>query len=141
MQALANNGVVTLGNAVYVLFGQNIGTCVTAVLAAIGAKRNAKRTTVVHLLFNMIGTVIFTLVCMATPMLINAVASFTPTNPSAQIANMHTIFNVATSLMLLPFSHLLVKAAMAILPEQEEEINDAMHLKYLQPLVPGNPTL
>ena len=137
MQALANNGVVTLGNAVYVLFGQNIGTCVTAVLAAIGAKRNAKRTTVVHLLFNVIGTVLFTLFCMATPILLEIVESLTPTNPSAQIANMHTIFNVLTSFLLLPFSGWLVKAAMTILPEKEEEINDAMHLKYLQPLVPG----
>lgn len=137
MQALANNGVVTLGNAVYVLFGQNIGTCVTAVLAAIGAKRNAKRTTVVHLLFNVIGTIIFTLFCMATPILLDFVESLTPTNPSAQIANMHTIFNIITTLLLLPFSHLLVKAAMIILPEKEEEINDAMHLKYLHPLVPG----
>jgi len=137
MQALANNGVVTLGNAVYVLFGQNIGTCVTAVLAAIGAKRNAKRTTVVHLLFNVIGTVMFTLFCMATPILIEFVQGLTPSNPSAQIANMHTIFNVVTSFLLLPFSHLLVKAAMAILPEKAEEVNDAKHLKYLQPLVPG----
>ncbi len=136
LQALANNGVITLGTAVYVLFGQNIGTCVTAVLAAIGAKPNAKRTTVVHMLFNVIGTVIFTIVCMFTP-LTDIVANITPTNPSAQIANMHTIFNVVTSLLLLPVSHWLVKAALIIMPEKAEEINDAKHLKYLQPLVPG----
>ncbi len=134
MQALAVNGVVSLDTAVYVLFGQNIGTCVTALLASIGAKRNAKRTTIIHLLFNIIGTVVFTLICMFTP-LTDFVASLTPTRPATQIANMHTIFNVATSLMLLPFDKVLVKIAMIILPEKPHEKTEAMHLKYLQPLL------
>lgn len=136
LQGLARSGVVQLNTAVYVLFGQNIGTCVTALLASIGAKRNAKRTTVIHLLFNIIGTIVFTIICMTLP-LTSFVESLTPTNPSAQIANMHTIFNIATTLMLLPFSEWLTKAAMYILPEKEQEINDAMHLKHLQPLVVG----
>lgn len=136
LQALAESGVVHLGTAVYVLFGQNIGTCITAVLASIGARRNAKRTTVVHLLFNVIGTVLFTAICIMFP-LTSLVEGFTPGNPSAQIANMHTLFNVATSLLLLPFSTWLAKAAMMILPEQEAEINESKHLKYLQPLIPG----
>ncbi len=136
LQGLAISGVVQLNTAVYVLFGQNIGTCVTALLASIGAKRNAKRTTVIHLLFNILGTVIFTAVCMTTP-LTTLVEGLTPTNPSAQIANMHTLFNIATTLLLLPFSEWLTKIAMIILPEKEQEINDAMHLKYLQPLVVG----
>ena len=89
LQALAGSGLIGLSNAVYVLFGQNIGTCITAILAAIGTSRNAKRTTVIHLMFNLIGTAIFTVVCIATP-LTALVESFTPGNVSSQIANMHT---------------------------------------------------
>ena len=77
LQALAGSGLIGLSNAVYVLFGQNIGTCITAILAAIGTSRNAKRTTVIHLMFNLIGTAIFTVVCITTP-LTELVESFTP---------------------------------------------------------------
>ena len=67
LQALASTGMIPLSSAVFVLFGQNIGTCITAVLASIGMKVNAKRTTVIHLLFNIIGTVLFTVICLVTP--------------------------------------------------------------------------
>ena len=67
LQALAASGVIGLDSAVFVLFGQNIGTCITAVLASIGTSRNAKRTTVIHLMFNLFGTVLFTAVCILTP--------------------------------------------------------------------------
>ena len=116
LQALAGSGLIGLSNAVYVLFGQNIGTCITAILAAIGTSRNAKRTTVIHLMFNLIGTAIFTVVCIATP-LTALVESFTPGNVSSQIANMHTLFNIVTTLLLLPFGNYLAKAAVRILPE------------------------
>ena len=67
LQSLAKTGLIALPNAVYVLFGQNIGTCITAVLASIGTSRSAKRTTIIHLMFNLIGTTIFTVVCILTP--------------------------------------------------------------------------
>lgn len=120
LQALVASGLIGLPSAVYVLFGQNIGTCITAVLAAIGTSRNAKRTTVLHLLFNVIGTTLFTLACMFTP-LTPLVASFTPGNLPAQIANMHTVFNVVTTLLLLPFGNYLAKLAVRILPEQDRK--------------------
>ena len=132
LQALASSGLIGLSSAVYVLFGQNIGTCITAVLASIGTNRNAKRTTVIHLMFNIIGTVIFTVICMATP-LTSLVESWTPTKVSAQIANMHTLFNVATTLLLLPFGTYLAKLAQKILPERAEEKMEQMHLSYIQP--------
>ena len=119
--------------AVYVLFGQNIGTCITAVLAAIGTGRNAKRTTIIHLLFNLIGTVVFTVLCMTTP-LVSLVAQLTPGRPAAQIANMHTIFNIVTTLLLLPLGNQLASLAVRILPEQPEENRDEMHLEYLTPV-------
>ena len=103
LQALAKSGVVNLGGAVYVLFGQNIGTCITAVLASIGTSRSAKRATIIHLLFNVIGTIIFTTLCIVTP-LTSWMEMLTPGNPTAQIANMHTLFNIATTLLLLPFA-------------------------------------
>lgn len=82
LQALAATGMIPLSSAVYVLFGQNIGTCITAVLASIGTKVNARRTTVIHLMFNIIGTTIFTIVCMTTPY-VELVESLTPGDPVA----------------------------------------------------------
>ena len=133
LQALAGSGLIGLSNAVYVLFGQNIGTCITAILAAIGTSRNAKRTTVIHLMFNLIGTAIFTVVCIATP-LTALVESFTPGNVSSQIANMHTLFNIVTTLLLLPFGNYLAKAAVRILPEKQDEQTDVMHMEFIRPM-------
>ena len=78
LQALAATGMIPLSSAVYVLFGQNIGTCITAVLASIGMKVNAKRTTIIHLMFNIIGTIIFTTICICVPQYITWVESLTP---------------------------------------------------------------
>ena len=135
LQALATSGVIGLSNAVFVLFGQNIGTCITAVLASIGTSRNAKRTTIIHLMFNIIGTILFTLVCVFTP-LTDLVSSWTPSNPSAQIANMHTLFNVVTTLLLLPFGGYLAKLATRILPEKATEAAESgVHqLLYIKPV-------
>ena len=120
LQSLAGNGLIGLGDAVFVLFGQNIGTCITAILAAIGTSKNAKRTTLIHLLFNVIGTTIFTIVCLVFPLTV-LVESFTPGNAPAQIANMHTLFNIVTTLLLLPFGQYLAVLAEKILPDSKEE--------------------
>lgn len=133
LQALAGSGLIGLSNAVYVLFGQNIGTCITAILAAIGTSRNAKRTTVIHLMFNLIGTTIFTIVCITTP-LTGLVESLTPDNVASQIANMHTLFNIVTTLLLLPFGNYLAKAAVRILPEKQDEQADVMHMEFIRPM-------
>ena len=82
LQALASSGVIGLSNAVFVLFGQNIGTCITAVLASVGTSRNAKRTTIIHLMFNIFGTVLFTVICIFSP-LTDWVSSWTPGSASA----------------------------------------------------------
>lgn len=132
LQALAMSGAISLSSSVYVLFGQNIGTCITAVLASVGTSRNARRTTVIHLLFNITGTIIFTIICMLTPFT-DFMQSLTPDNPAAQIANVHTIFNIVTTLILLPFGTLLEKAAMKILPERSDERSDKMQLRFISP--------
>ena len=120
LQTLATNGLIAFPSAVFVLFGQNIGTCITAVLASIGTNRNAKRTTIIHLMFNIIGTTIFTILCLTLP-LAELVENFTPGRPAAQIANMHTLFNVVTTLTLLPLGGLLATAAEKILPDKKGE--------------------
>lgn len=132
LQALAATGMIPLSSAVYVLFGQNIGTCITAVLASIGTKVNARRTTVIHLMFNIIGTTIFTIVCMTTPY-VELVESLTPGDPVAQIANAHTIFNIVTTLILLPFGTYMAKAATHILPDSKKEDDEDLRLKYIRP--------
>ena len=136
LQTLASSGLIPLSSAVYVLFGQNIGTCITAVLASIGTSRNAKRTTIIHLLFNVIGTTLFTVVCLLFP-LTDLIESLTPSKPAAQIANMHTLFNVVTTLLLLPFGTLLAKLARKILPELPAESEQEHRLVYLKPLTGG----
>ncbi len=121
LQALAVAGLVEFDAAVFVLFGQNIGTCITAVLAAIGTNRAAKRTTVIHLSFNLIGTAVFTTACLSLPVT-DWVSALAPDNMSMQIANMHTIFNITTTLLLLPFGVYLAKFAEVILPDRKEEL-------------------
>ena len=132
LQALASAGLVPLHSAVYILFGQNIGTCITAVLASIGTRTNAKRTTIIHLMFNIIGTTIFTLICMFTPF-VDFMAGTAPDNPAAQIANVHTTFNVVTTLILLPFGTYMASLAERILPESEKEKEEVKRLKYITP--------
>ncbi len=124
LQALAMSGVIGLNSAVYVLFGQNIGTCITAVLAALGGNRNAKRTTLIHLMFNVIGTGLFTVICLVTPF-VPLMQQWLSGNVPAQIAATHVIFNIVTTLVLLPFGTLLSKAACCILPDQAQEQDTA----------------
>ena len=155
LQALAASGAISFSSAVFVLFGQNIGTCITAVLASIGTSRNAKRTTLIHLMFNIIGTIIFTIVCVLFPLpalvaslspettpLTTIVASWTPTNPAGQIANMHTLFNIVTTLLLLPLGTQMAALAEHILPEPpektEEEKREMMGLAYLDKTTLGS---
>lgn len=131
LQALAVSGVIGLDNAVFVLFGQNIGTCITAVLAAVGTSRNAKRATVIHLIFNVFGTVLFTIICIAFP-LTSFVEGLTPGNPPAQIANMHTLFNIATTVLLLPFGTKLAQLAERLLPERPGETSGVYTLEFMK---------
>lgn len=110
LQALAGSGVIGLESAAFVLFGQNIGTCITALIASAGTTQNAKRTTIVHILFNVFGTIVFTILCISTPFT-DMIIGWTPDNPELQIANLHTIFNVVTTILLLPFGTWLGKIA------------------------------
>lgn len=137
LQALAATGTIPLSSAVFILFGQNIGTCITAVLASIGTRPNAKRTTIIHLMFNIIGTIIFTIITLVTPF-VSFMEGLT-SDPVAQIANVHTTFNIVTTLILLPFGTYMAKLATRILPESEEEIDQVKRLKYIVPFESNYP--
>ncbi len=123
LQTLALSNLITLGGASYVLFGQNIGTCITAVLSSINGTRDAKRVAIIHLLFNVIGALIFIGICLFSP-LISIIESWFPNNPAAQIANMHIFFNITTTLMLLPFANYLVKLSTMLLKDGTKEEED-----------------
>ena len=113
LQSLAAAGLVPFNAAIYIIMGQNIGTCVTAMLSSMGTKKNAKTAALMHLLFNIIGTVIFSAI---------AIAFFTIVNPAwshgsisqTQISTVHTIFNIATTVLLFPLSDWIIKLAKKI---------------------------
>lgn len=131
LQTLADSGVIGLKSAAFVLFGQNIGTCITAFLASLGTSRNAKRTTLIHIMFNVFGTAVFTVLCLTTPVIM-MVEGWTPGDASAQIANLHTMFNIVTTLLLLPVGTYLGKIATAILKDRNGfDETEGMHVKYL----------
>lgn len=123
LQAMALGGVISLPQAIYILFGQNIGTCITAILGSAGMSVNAKRTSTIHVIFNTIGAVLFTVIAMTTPFT-DWLIAFTPDNAAAQIANVHTIFNVVTTLVLLPFGYKMVDLSIRLIkdkPDPKEE--------------------
>lgn len=120
LQALSVTGAFTFGSAIPIIMGQNIGTCVTAMISSVGGNRGAKRTAFVHLYFNIIGTIVF----MVLFYLGNAIFRFDFTNEvvdAAGIALIHTTFNVFATLLLLPFAKQLERLAYLTIPETEEE--------------------
>ncbi len=130
LQALAATGAVSYGAAIPIIMGQNIGTCVTAMISSVGTTKNAKRAALVHLSFNVIGTVVclsvFTLVeAVFAPMLLNEAATY------AGIATAHSVFNIVCTLLLLPMSGLLEKLAHKLvpdsgLPEKASELDERL---------------
>lgn len=122
--AMAMQGLIVGGggNAVlYVILGSNIGSCVTALISSIGTSVNARRASIIHLLFNVLGTVIFMVVLLIFPQFQEKTFERWFSSPETQIAMFHTFFNVLCTLMFLPFTNVLVKLAMLIVPETKTE--------------------
>lgn len=122
--AMAMQGLIVGGggNAVlYVILGSNIGSCVTALISSIGTSVNARRASIIHLLFNVIGTVIFMVVLLIFPQFQEKTFERWFSSPETQIAMFHTFFNVLCTLMFLPFTNVLVKLAMLIVPDTKTE--------------------
>ncbi len=118
LQALALTGQISFGMAIPIIMGQNIGTCVTSLISSIGVNRNAKRVSVVHISFNIIGTV----VCLAAFYIVHAIVDFAFIDRSITpfwIAIVHSIFNITTTIILLPFTKQLEKLAMIVVKGQD----------------------
>lgn len=127
LQALCATGSLSYATALPIIMGQNIGTCVTALLSSIGTSKNARRAAIVHLYFNLIGTVVFMIVFYG----LNALIGFSFMNVSAEpfgIAVIHTIFNVFATCLLLPFSQLLEKLAYLTI---KEDVSEHIAVRYI----------
>lgn len=139
LQSLAAVGLIPFSAAVYIIMGQNIGTCVTAMLSSIGANKNAKSAAFMHLLFNVVGTVIFSLV---------AIFVFKSINPAfannritlTEISIIHTTFNIATTVVLFPFSGLIIKAANILTLHYQKKGADEAELVHLDDRVLETPS-
>ena len=127
LQGLCGTGVVTFGSALPIILGQNIGTCITAILGSVGANRNARRTAMVHLLFNVVGVTIFVILFYGLGLFIDW-KFLNETCSAWNVAVVHTCFNVTATCVLMPMNGLLVKLAYVIIPHeytpQKEELLD-----------------
>ena len=128
LQTLAMQGLVPLKFSVFVLFGQNIGTCLTALFSTVGAKKNSKRAAVIHLLFNLIGTGIFILIALLTPY-VEWIEKLSP-DPMAQIAISHIVFNIVSTVVMFPFAKVLVKLSCLLVPGKDDGESE-MHCKFI----------
>ncbi|WP_236879187.1 Na/Pi cotransporter family protein, partial [Clostridioides difficile] len=139
--ALAAEGLVPLSAALPILYGQNIGTCVTSLLSSIGANKNARRAAMMHLIFNVLGTVIF-LIFLNKPV-VSMVTSWDPSNVARQIANTHTLFNIISVLILLPFTSLIIKLAIKLVPDRAGDIDEdeTKTIKYIDDRMIETPSI
>jgi len=135
--AVAGSGLITVEMAFPIIFGQNIGTCVTAMISSIGANKTARRAAVMHLLFNLIGTAVF-LILLRKPVEM-LVFKITPTGIERQIANAHTLFNIINVAIMYPFAGLLVKASQKII--RGEDIIEVGKLKYIDVRLIATPSI
>lgn len=138
LQALALQGLVPIEFAVYVLYGMNIGTVITALISTAGTKVNSKRAAVIHLLFNVFGTGIFILITMFTPY--TELLKMISDEAIVQISAAHIIFNIVSTVVLFPFANLLVKLSCLIIPGKESA-DEELHLKYLDERILNTPPI
>lgn len=135
LQVLAMQGLVPIEAALPILFGDNIGTCVTALIASIGTSLTARRAAVLHVTIKIVGTIIFMLILHPVTSLVVMTAS----DPARQIANAHTFFNIANTLILLPFSAMLISFVTKVIPG--EDVYDKFALKYLDKRILETPSI
>lgn len=144
LQTLAMRGIVNWRSAIFITLGQNIGTCITAILSSAGANKTAKRAAVIHLLFNVMGAVIYGVIMTVFFGVFSDLAMQHIT--STQISTFHTIFNVSVTILLFPFANLLVKISGVIIKEdveeseEEDEEVEEMVLRHLDPRILETPS-
>ena len=127
LQALASTGIVSWAAAIPIILGQNIGSCITAMLASIGAKKNARRAALIHVLFNIIGTAVFMLVFYTITAFVKP-AFLSGSITKSGIANFHTLFNLAATVLFLPFTKLFVLAVQKLVKGGDDEEQDMIVL-------------
>ena len=138
--ALASQGLIPVTAALPILYGENIGTCVTSLISSIGASRNARRAAIMHLTFNVLGSIIFMFI-LSKP-IVAIVTAIDPTDAARQIANAHTLFNIINVIILLPFNKLIVKTALKLVPETKgEQDDDAKVVKYIDDRMIETPSI
>ncbi|AUM97226.1 TPA: Na/Pi cotransporter family protein [Clostridium botulinum] len=137
--ALSSNGVLPLSAALPILFGDNIGTCVTALLASIGASKNARKAALFHLTFNVIGTVIFAFILVPLTPFVRVVTNLTPGDVGRQIANAHTIFNLVNTFIQIWFIKYIVAFVNKMIPGSDPY--EKMAPKYIDERLLENPTI
>ena len=123
LQALCATGAVNFSTALPIILGQNIGTCITAIISSIGTSKNAKRTAAVHLFFNITGTIIFMVVFYTLNVFVHFQFLNTAASP-AGIAVIHSLFNIGATILLFPFANLLEKMAIFVIPDKESEMEE-----------------
>ncbi len=123
LQALCATGAVNFGTAIPIIMGQNIGTCITAILSSIGTSKNAKRAAAVHLFFNITGTTIFMVVFYTLNLFIHFRFLNTAASP-AGIAVVHSLFNIGATIILFPFANLLEKMAFLVIPDKASDLEE-----------------
>ena len=140
-------GLVSLNQGIYLTMGSNIGSCVVAMIAGMTSGTNAKRTALIHLIFNVMGVCIFLLIALMLRISTGGAWSFGtlfgkwfPNAPQMQLAMFHTFFNVITMLVALPLTNVLVNTACRIIPEEEEK-SDSPRLQYLDPSMLSTPAV
>lgn len=136
---LASQGLLPITAALPILYGDNIGTCVTSLISTIGANRNSRRAAIMHLCFNIIGTILF--ITILSKPIIMIVQNLDPTNVPRQIANAHTLFNVVNVCILLPFSGYLVKLAYKLVPVVADEDDTSSTTKFLDERMLETPSI
>lgn len=137
--ALASQGLIPITAALPILYGENIGTCVTSLISSIGASRNARRAAIMHLTFNVLGSMIFMFI-LSKP-IVAIVTAIDPTDVARQIANAHTLFNILNVIVLLPFNKLIVKLALKLVPETKGEQDDDKVVKYIDDRMIETPSI
>ena len=138
--ALASQGLIPITAALPILYGENIGTCVTSLISSIGASRNARRAAIMHLTFNVLGSMIFMFI-LSKP-IVAIVTAIDPTDAARQIANAHTLFNILNVIVLLPFNKLIVKLSLNLVPETKgEQDDDDKVVKYIDDRMIETPSI
>lgn len=146
LQALGLAGALALPNAVYIVYGINIGACSTAVISSIGATKAAKRTAMSHVIFNTLGTAMFTLFTLipnseGNSMFLGWIQQIAGDNIPFQISLLHVVFNVASTLILLPCSGMITRIACFIIRGKDEEESEAARLKYVDERILKTPPI